>query len=201
MQRWELNPLSAGYEPVRSPFAFAAVSVAHGSNAAHGGKVDVPTSNAPVASVLQTEWSREASPCSIGHGIYCRPQDCSGVWDLHPPGRLHRPECCWLHYHLGASVLRTAGSSKRISRPDSHRHSLLYERSAFLCLPQRKSGCSREDSHLDPSPSHGDVHDFLHLGSLKTTSCRCRPDPCGLEDRHARCHINDAGNTAVRRTG
>ena len=30
---------------------------------------------------------------------YCRPQD-SGVWDLHPPGRLHRPECYWLHYHL-----------------------------------------------------------------------------------------------------
>ena len=25
----------------------------------------------------------------------------SGAWDSHPPGRLHRPECCWLHHHLG----------------------------------------------------------------------------------------------------
>jgi len=32
----------------------------------------------------------------------------------------------------------------------------------------------------------------------KTTSCRCRPGPCGLEDprrvvRQTRCYINDAG--------
>ena len=56
----------------------------------------------------------------------------SGVWDLHPPGRLHRPECCWLHHHL---VLRTA--VKWILRPESHRHGLLYERSALLALPRR----------------------------------------------------------------
>ena len=60
-----------------------------------GMELDVPTGNAPVASVLQTEWFT----CSIGHESW------SGVWDLHPPGRLHRPECCWLHHHL---VLRTA---------------------------------------------------------------------------------------------
>ena len=59
-----------------------------------GMKLDVPTGNAAVASVLQTEWSRETSLCSIGH------ENGSGAWDLHPPGRLHRPECCWLHYHL-----------------------------------------------------------------------------------------------------
>jgi hypothetical protein len=51
LQRWELNPLSNGYEPSRSPFAFAAI------------ELDVPTGNAPVASVLQTEWFT----CSIGH--------------------------------------------------------------------------------------------------------------------------------------
>ena len=56
----------------------------------------------------------------------------SGAWDSHPPGRLHRPECCWLHHHL---VLRTA--VKWILRPESHRHRLLYERSAFLALPRR----------------------------------------------------------------
>src|SRR3984957_20593110 len=26
---------------------------------------------------------------------------------------------------------------------------------------------------------------LLHLGSLEITSCRCGPDPCGLEDRNA----------------
>ena len=38
---------------------------------------------------------------------------------------------------------------------------------------------------------------LLHLGSLKTfASCRCCPGPSGLEDRHARCYINDAGMVA-----
>ncbi len=44
---------------------------------------------------------------------------------------------------------------------------------------------------------------LLHLGSFKTTSCRCRPGPCGLEDRHARCYINDVKwwlNSELRRT-
>jgi hypothetical protein len=44
---------------------------------------------------------------------------------------------------------------------------------------------------------------LLHLGSLKITSCRCRLDPCGLEDRHARCYINDVKwwlNSELRRT-
>ena len=44
---------------------------------------------------------------------------------------------------------------------------------------------------------------LLHLGSFKTTSCRCRPGPCGLEDRHARCYINDVKwwlNSVSRRT-
>ena len=58
-----------------------------------GMKLDVPTGNAPVASVLQTEWFT----CSIGH------ENWSGAWGLHPPGRLHRPECCWLHHHLGTA--------------------------------------------------------------------------------------------------
>ena len=62
-------------------------------------KLDVPTGNAPVASVLQTEWFT----CSIGHEIW------SGAWDLHPPGRLHRPECCWLHHHLEK---RSSGRSR-----------------------------------------------------------------------------------------
>ena len=38
---------------------------------------------------------------------------------------------------------------------------------------------------------------LLHLGSWKTfASCRCCPGPCGLEDRYARCYINDAGLVA-----
>ena len=38
---------------------------------------------------------------------------------------------------------------------------------------------------------------LLHLGSFKTfASCRCCPGPSGLEDRHARCYINDAGLVA-----
>jgi hypothetical protein len=30
----------------------------------------------------------------------CVKENWSGAWDSHPPRRLHRPECCWLHYHL-----------------------------------------------------------------------------------------------------
>lgn len=98
LQRWESNPLSSGYGPDGSPFAPPA-----GLGATHGGgirtalllsagpwmewKLDVPTGNAPVASVLQTEWFT----CSIGH------ENGSGAWGLHSPGRLLRTECGWLH--------------------------------------------------------------------------------------------------------
>ena len=45
---------------------------------------------------------------------------------------------------------------------------------------------------------------LLHLGSLETlASCRCCPGPSGLEDRHARCYINDVKwwlNSELRRT-
>ena len=34
-----------------------------------GMKLDVPTGNAPVLSVLQTEWTHETSLCSVGHEI------------------------------------------------------------------------------------------------------------------------------------
>ena len=46
--------------------------------------------------------------------------------------------------------------------------------------------------HLDPSPSHGDMHGSYTSGAWETfASCRCCPGPSGLEDRHARCYIND----------
>lgn len=148
-------------------------------------KLDVPTGNAPVASVLQTEWFT----CSIRHGNW------SGAWDLHPPGRLHRPECCWLHHHL---VLLTAGNW--ILRPESHRHRLLYERSALLALPRRNENTADRRS----APARTCTSTLRLRTATRTTltprehletfaSCRCRPGPCGLEDRHARCYINDAG--------
>ena len=81
LQRWELNPLSNGYEPSRSPFAFAAIKLDPPAGLAPAfcplptdrsaisawmeWKLDVPTGTAPVASVLQTEWFT----CSIGHEI------------------------------------------------------------------------------------------------------------------------------------
>jgi len=57
-----------------------------------------------------------------------------------------------------------------------HRHRLLYERSAFLALPRRnKKGCSREDLHLEPSPSHGDMHDSYTSGAEKLRHAGAAP--------------------------
>ena len=42
-----------------------------------------------------------------------------------------------------------------------------------------------------------------YTSGAKITSCRCCPGPCGLEDRYARCYINDVKwwlNSVSRRT-
>lgn len=77
----------------------------------------MPTGNAPVASVLQTEWFT----CSIGHEI----------------GQVRGTRT----HPAGFTGLNAAGYiitwEKWILRPESHRHRLLYERSALLALPRR----------------------------------------------------------------
>ena len=123
----------------------------------------------------------------------------SGAWDSHPPGRLHRPECCWLHHHL---VLRTA--VKWILRPESHRHGLLYERSALLALPRRNETGAPARTCTSNLRLRTATCRALTPRELKTyASCRCCPGPSGLEDRHARCYINDVKwwlNSELRRT-
>ena len=76
------------------------------------------------------------------------------------------------------------------------------------CRPQV---CSREDLHLGPSPSHGDMHDSYTSGALcKNVGIMPvlprvrRTAVSGLEDprravRHARCYINDVKLEAVSR--
>ena len=76
-----------------------------------------PRVTLPVASVLQTEWFT----CSIGHEI----------------GQV----CGTCTHPAGFTGLNAAGYiitwKKWILRPESHRHRLLYERSAILALPRR----------------------------------------------------------------
>lgn len=101
-QRWESNPLSTGYEPAGSPFAFAAIKcrARRLKNTRPGlapGKIGFA--------------DRRLDAFAMRVENYCRPQD-SGAWESHPPRGLHRPECCWLHHHL---VLQ-----KTRSREDSH---------------------------------------------------------------------------------
>ena len=109
----------------------------------------MPTGNAPVASVLQTEWFT----CSIGH----------------ESGQVRGTRT----HPAGFTGLNAAGYIITWALPRG--------------LAPRPSAFARRHARL------------LHLGSCpaegrKTfASCRCCPDPCGLEDRHARCYINDAG--------
>ena len=133
-------------------------------------KLDVPTGNAPVASVLQTEWFT----CSIGHetGQVC------GI-RTHPAG-FTGPNADWLHHHL---VLRTAVNW--ILRPESHRHHLLYERSAFLALPRRNETGAPARTCTSNRQLRTLACTTLTPRELKHTPCRCCPGPCGLEDRHA----------------
>ena len=136
-------------------------------------KLDVPTGNAPVASVLQTEWFT----CSIGHEIGQVRGTCT-----HP---------------AGFTGLNAAGYIitwvKWILRPGLHRHRLLYERSAFLALPRRNEIGAPARTCTSTLRLRTATCTALTPRELKTfASCRCRPGPCGLEDRHARCYINDA---------
>ena len=141
-----------------------------------GMKLDVPTGNAPVASVLQTEWFT----CSIGHET----------------GQVHGT-CT---HPAGFTGLNAAGYiitwGKWILRPESHRHRLLYERSALLALPRRnETGAPARTctSTLRLRTAACTALTPRELMGKTFASCRCRPGPCGLEDRHARCYINDAG--------
>ena len=134
-------------------------------------KLDVPTGNAPVASVLQTEWFT----CSIGHesgqvrGTRTHP---AGFTGLNAAGYI----ITWANWIL---------------RPESHRHGLLYERSALLALPRRNETGAPARTCTSNLRLRTATCRALTPRELKTTSCRCRPGPCGLEDRHARCYIND----------
>ncbi len=127
---------------------------------------------------------------------------------------------------------------KWILRPESHRHRLLYERSAFLALPRRnETTADRRSAPARTCTSNLRVDELrsreaspcgrpagrrscrFPSGKRRTAtcrtltprelmgktcaSCRCRPGPCGLEDRHARCYINDVKwwlNSELRRT-
>ena len=113
MPSLRLSDPSAGLAPASGPIPADRSAV----SAWMEWKLDVPTGNAPVASVLQTEWFT----CSIGHesgqvrGTRTHP---AGFTGLNAAGYI----ITWV---------------KWILRPESHRHRLLYERSAFLALPRR----------------------------------------------------------------
>ena len=118
----------------------------------------------------------------------CQPSRPTAYWSTWRSG----PECYWLHHHL---ILRTV--VKWILRPESHRHRLLYERSAFLALPRRNETGAPARTCTSTLRLRTATCTTLTPRELKTfASCRCRPGPCGLEDRHARCYINDAGLVA-----
>jgi len=86
----------------------------------------------------------------------------SGAWDSHPPGRLHRPECCWLHHHLEK---RSSGRSRTgMVFFTKEVHFWLCHGGIKYCRPQV---CSREDLHLEPSPSHGDMQGSYTSGAGK----------------------------------
>lgn len=81
---------------------------------------------------------------------------------------------------------------KWIPRPVLPRHCPYYEYGAFLPLPQGRfeKWRSREDSHPDPPPSRGGMHDLITPREQtvllkKTAPCRCRPGAVCLEDRDA----------------
>jgi hypothetical protein len=84
-----------------------------------------------------------------------------------------------------------------ILRPESHRHRLLYERSALLALPRRNETGAPARTCTSNLRLRTATCRALTPRELKTfASCRCCPGPCGLEDRYARCYINDAGLVA-----
>jgi hypothetical protein len=147
LQRWELNPLSAGYEPVRSPFAFAAISPAHGS------KGDTHPGLAPGKIGFADRRLVDLAMC-VNTITAVRKTQVYGT-RTHPAG----------FTGPNAAATSSPGSAyKWVLRSASHRHRLLYERSAFLHLPQR-NGCSREDLHLEPPPSHGGMQGSYTSGA------------------------------------
>jgi hypothetical protein len=79
--------------------------------------------------------------------------------DLHPYRGFHRAECSLLHHGLHPKVGL---------RPALPRHVLLYERSAFLSLPQRRIGKVALPRGFAPRPSaFARRHAWLlHLGSF-----------------------------------
>ena len=106
--------------------------------------------------------------------------------------------CGTCTHPAGFTGLNAAGYiitwAKWILRPESHRHRLLYERSALLALPRRKETGAPARTCTSTLRLRTATCTTLTPRELKTfASCRCRPGPCGLEDRHARCYINDAG--------
>jgi hypothetical protein len=133
LQRRESNPLLSGYEPDGSPLAFAAIktihppdlhrpSVRYRRTAAlsllgwNGNWTRTPDSHR-VRSVLQTD-SSSTLPCAWKLVRYV---------GVAPTRRASQARMLLLHHHLSKWVLRS----------ESHRHGLLYERSALLALPRR----------------------------------------------------------------
>ena len=95
-------------------------------------------------------------------------------------------------------LLATSSPGKTVLRPESHRHRLLYERSAFLALPRRnETGAPARTCTSNLRLRTAACRALTPRELMKTfASCRCCPGPSGLEDRHARCYINDAGLVA-----
>ena len=77
---------------------------------------------------------------------------------------------------LATSSPGTAYGSKWILRPESHRHRLLYERSAFLALPRRNETGAPARTCTSTLRLRTATCTTLTPRELKTyASCRCRP--------------------------
>lgn len=103
LQRWELNPLSNGYEPSRAPFAFAAINAAHGSKIKTCPRVALP-------SLRFCRPSGHARRVSAPSGTKGKGVRCVGVA---PTRRASRARMLLLHHHLGAPA-RTCTSTLRL---------------------------------------------------------------------------------------
>jgi len=139
------------------------------------------------------EWNWTCPRVTLPSHRFCRP---SG--SLAPSGTKIGQVRGTCTHPAGFTGLNAAGYIitwlKWILRPESHRHRLLYERSAFLALPRRNETGAPARTCTSTLRLRTATCTTLTPRELKTyASCRCCPGPSGLEDRHARCYINDAG--------
>jgi len=148
------------------------------------------------------EWNWTCPRVTLPSHRFCRP---SG--SLAPSGTKIGQVRGTCTHPAGFTGLNAAGYIitwlKWILRPESHRHRLLYERSAFLALPRRnETGAPARTCTSNLRLRTAACRALTPRELMKTfASCRCCPGPSGLEDRHARCYINDAGLLPSARTG